>query len=90
MEVDRGEYVCSSSSADSIAGDSNDEDVGYTEEVIEAEGGSELVLIPRREVRVKRGLNLGTSTNIIKLNMIIWLVRGAPLVSLHICVLCSL
>ena len=89
MEVDRGEYVCSSSSADSIAGDSNDKDVGYTEEVIEAEG-RELVLIPRREVRVKRGLNLGTSTNTIKLNMIIWLVRGAPLVSFHICVLCSL
>ena len=40
MEVDRGEYVCSSSSADSIAGDSNDEDVGYTEEVIEGEGVS--------------------------------------------------
>ena len=47
---DRDEYVCSSSSADSIAGGSNDEDA-YAEEIIEVEEGSELVLIPRREVR---------------------------------------
>ena len=36
-----------SSSADSIAGDSNDEGVG---EMVEVE---ELVLIPRRQVRIK-------------------------------------
>ena len=48
---DRDEYVCSSSSADSIAGASNDEAV-YAEEMVEAEEGSELILIPTREVRV--------------------------------------
>ena len=48
---DRDEYVCSSSSADSIAGGSNDEDI-YAEEMVEAEEGSEPILIPRREVRV--------------------------------------
>ena len=47
---DRDDYVCSSSSADSIAGGSNDEDA-YTEKIIEVEEGSEIVLIPRREVR---------------------------------------
>ena len=50
---DRDEFVYSSSSAESIAGSSNDEDV-YTEGVIEAEEGNELVLIPRREVRVMK------------------------------------
>ena len=48
---DRDEYVCSSSSADSITGGSNDEDI-YAEEMVEAEEGSEPILIPRREVRV--------------------------------------
>ena len=36
---DRDEYVCSSSSADSIDGASNDEAV-YAEEMVEAEGVS--------------------------------------------------
>ena len=48
---DHDDYVYSSSSADSIAGGSNDEDM-YTEEVIENEGENELVLVPRRKVRV--------------------------------------
>lgn len=56
MDADPVEYVCSSSSADSIADNIDDEDVAYTEDVIEAEGESELILIPRREVSVKRGL----------------------------------
>ena len=43
------ELVCSCSIADSIAGGSNDEEI-YAEEVVEDEGGSELGLVPRREV----------------------------------------
>ena len=39
------------SSEDSTAGGSNDDEI-YAEEVVEDEGGSELVLLPRREVRV--------------------------------------
>lgn len=50
MEGDGDEYVFSSSSAESIASGSNEEEV-YTEEVIEAEEGSEVVLVPGREVR---------------------------------------
>ena len=42
--------MCSCSSADSIAGGSNDEEI-YAEEVVEDEGGSELVLVPRRAWR---------------------------------------
>ena len=48
--MEQGDYVCSSSSADSIASSSNDEI--YAEEVVEDEGESELVLVRRREVRV--------------------------------------
>ena len=47
MEQDNhDEFVYSSSSAESIIGSSNDEDI-YTG-VIEAEEGNELILIPRR------------------------------------------
>ena len=50
MEQDDSDgYVCSSSSADSIAGGSDDAHV-YEEEVVEDEEGSELVLVPRGEV----------------------------------------
>ena len=38
-------YVCGSSSADSIATESNDEGT-YAEEVVEDEGERELVLVP--------------------------------------------
>ena len=48
---DRDKYVCSSLSADSVVGGSSNEDV-CTEEIVDDEGVSELVLIPRREVRV--------------------------------------
>ena len=41
--------VCSSSSADSVAGGSDDAHV-YEEEIVEDEEGSELVLVPRGEV----------------------------------------
>ena len=44
------EYVCSSSSADSIAGDSNHEGVGYREKRSKLR---ESVLNPRKQVRVK-------------------------------------
>ena len=47
---DRDDYVYSSSSADSIAGGSNDEDI-YAEEVIEDEGENEIVLVPGKEVK---------------------------------------
>lgn len=45
-------FVCRSSSAESVSGCSDDEDV-CTEEVVDDEGVSELVLIPRREVRAE-------------------------------------
>ena len=48
--MEQGDYVYSSSSADSIASNSNDEI--YAEELVEDEGESELVLVRRREVRV--------------------------------------
>ena len=40
-----------SSSTDSIASGSNDEEI-YAEEVVEDDGGSELILVPRGEIRV--------------------------------------
>ena len=43
--------MCSSSNADSIAGGSNDQEI-YTDELVKDEGGSELVLVLSREVRV--------------------------------------
>ena len=46
---DSDEYVCSSSSADSVAGGSDDANV-YAEEVVEDEEGREVVLVPRGEV----------------------------------------
>ena len=56
MEVDR---QCSSSSADSIAGDSNDEDVGYSK-VIRAEGVSSFWFL-RERWESKGDSILGTS-----------------------------
>ena len=47
--------VCMSLSTDRIAGTSDDDDI-FTEEVVEDEGASELVLVPRRQVRQKDGL----------------------------------
>ena len=47
---EQDDYVCSSSSTDSIISGSSDEI--YAEEVVEDEGESERVLVPRREVRV--------------------------------------
>ena len=47
---EQDDYVCSSSSADSIISGSSDEI--YAEEVVEDEGESERILVPRREVRV--------------------------------------
>ena len=43
--------MCSSSNADSITGGSNDEEI-YTDELVKDDGGSELVLVLSREVRV--------------------------------------
>ena len=47
---DRNDCVCSSSSADSITSSKSDKD-RYIEEVIDDEGESELILVPRKEVR---------------------------------------
>ena len=45
--MEQDDHMC----ADSIVGGSNDDEI-YAEEVVEDGGGSELVLVPRREVRV--------------------------------------
>ena len=47
--MEQDDYVCSSSSADSVICGSSDE---IYAEVVEDEGESERVLVPRREVRV--------------------------------------
>lgn len=65
---DCDEYVFSSSSAESIASGSNEEEV-YTEEVIEGEEGSELVLLSGREVKVCRSI-------MIRINCVLNCVEG--------------